>query len=105
MNSAYCLVGAFWDGKPATNELPDIEPFDATAGATSSADSLFDLVCRCRYLRLSDLLSCDSEQELDGLLDGLSGSENVYIALDSLALGKDKRFTSLSPSFHPVTSL
>lgn len=82
MNSAYCLVGAFWDGKPATNELPDIEPFDATAGATSSADSLFDLVCRCRYLRLSDLLSCDSEQELDGLLDGLSGSENVYIALD-----------------------
>ena len=82
MKSTYCLVGAFWDGKPADDEMADIVPFDATSGPAGSADSLFDLGGKRRYLRLTDLLSCDDECELDDLLEGLTDSEIVYIAVD-----------------------
>lgn len=82
MKSTYCLVGAFWDGKPAADELPGIESFDATVGPAGSADSLFDLKGRRRYVRLTDLMSCSDECELENLLVGLADSGTVYIAVD-----------------------
>lgn len=82
MKSTYYLVGAPWDGKPVTGRAPVVAPFDPTVNEAGAEDNLFDLNGRRRFLRISELLSCNDGQQVERLINSVADCQAVYVALD-----------------------
>lgn len=82
MKSTYYLIGTPWDGKPVSGRAPVIAPFDPTITETGGDDNLFDLKERRRILRVSDLLSCNDDQQVEHLIDSVADCRTIYIAID-----------------------
>lgn len=82
MKSTYYLIGAPWDGKPVTGRAPVVTSFDPTVNETGAEDNLFDLNGRRRILRISELLSCNNDQQVERLIYSVADCQAVYVALD-----------------------
>lgn len=82
MKSSYRLIGVFWDHRPeATVSLVPAayDPFYLEAG---HPDCLFDCKGKHRYVTLTELLSLNSQEDLDRLASRLGGCVGIAVISD-----------------------
>lgn len=68
MKSTYFLIGAPWDGLPLPDDVPLCVPFDPLVSEIGEEACLLDSMKRCRFVRLSALLSCNAQSDVDRLI-------------------------------------
>ena len=94
MRSTYFLAGSPWDGISVSGRSALVVPFDPSMPEVGSEDNLFDLSGRRRFLRLSDFLSCNAEQEVLSLLARVEGCEQIRVAVDCFPLTSNRTIVS-----------
>lgn len=82
MKKSYCLIGQFWDHKPALTCQLVYSAHDTEALGYRSEPSLFDLVEKRRYIKLSTLLNMEDEKQVDELKFLLDGCDKLEILVD-----------------------
>lgn len=82
MKKTYKLLGYIWDGLPRSTQLPDIFPFDVTVTPLGNPDSLFDYPTSRRVISLTRVLSIESHEILNEVIDNVRATDIVYLLMD-----------------------
>lgn len=83
MKASYCLVGLIWDHKPIANLERPIS-FDGTVPPLGAPDCLFDRIAKRRTILASDLLSVETQEEVDVIVRESGNCDEIDVILDCI---------------------
>lgn len=82
MKSTYFLIGSPWDGLPLPTSSPSCAPFNPLIAEVGEHACLLDSTKYCRFIRISTLLACNTQNEISELISELKECEELYILND-----------------------